>query len=131
LTNFGLFLKRLYSAQIIHFALTGLVNTFFGYFIYVLLIYLGVSYSVALLVSTILGVLFNYLTFGSVVFRREKEWRIFFKFILSYFFVYIINVFLLKLLVDGLSIDPYSSQLLCMIPSVSVSWVLLKYWVYI
>ncbi|WP_180980321.1 GtrA family protein [Vibrio diazotrophicus] len=131
MTNFGLIFKKLYSAQIIRFALTGLVNTFFGYFIYALLIYLGVVYSGALFVSTILGVLFNYLTFGSVVFRRAKEWRIFFKFILSYFFVYIINVFLLKLLVDNLSIDPYSSQLLCMIPSVSVNWVLLKFWVYI
>ncbi|MBT2918488.1 GtrA family protein [Vibrio anguillarum] len=131
MTNFGLLFKKLYSTQIIRFALTGLVNTFFGYFIYALLIYLGVVYSVALLISTVLGVLFNYLTFGSVVFKIEKEWRIFFKFIFSYLCVYIINVFLLKLLVDGLSIDPYSSQLLCMIPSVSVNWVLLKYWVYI
>lgn len=126
------FLKEtICKKETVLFFLTGIINTFFGYLIYSILIYFGVAYSVSLLVSTVLGVVFNYFTFGSVVFKQNVKLKVFLKFIISYSFVYFVNVLLLSFLVDILFLTPYLSQLFCMAPVVLINWCLLKFWVFV
>jgi len=50
------------------FLLVGVLNTIFGYFLYGTLILIGLDYKYAVLLVTILGVLFNFQTTGRLVF---------------------------------------------------------------
>ena len=56
------------SEQFILFLVMGGVNTLFYYSLYSLLIYIGVFYAAAVVIATVCGVLFNFQTFGRVVF---------------------------------------------------------------
>ena len=50
------------------FLLVGVLNTLFGYFLYGSLILIGLNYKYAVLLATIIGVLFNFQTTGRLVF---------------------------------------------------------------
>jgi len=50
------------------FVLVGVLNTLFSYFLYGSLILIGLNYKYAVLLATILGVLFNFQTTGRLVF---------------------------------------------------------------
>jgi len=55
--------------QFMRFIVVGFVNTAFGYGVYGLLLRLGVVLPLALLGANVLGILFNFLTTGHLVFR--------------------------------------------------------------
>ena len=80
------------------FILIGILNTIFGYGVYAALILTSVEYHVALTVSTILGVLFNFKTTGTIVFRNNKK-RLIFRFVAMYGIIYVLNQIVLTLLV--------------------------------
>lgn len=71
------------DATFIRFVLIGLLNTAFGVGLYCLFVYVGITYRVAVLLSTILGVLFNFKTIGTFVFKNTKN-RLIFKFVAAY-----------------------------------------------
>ena len=75
----------------VRFILVGILNTIIGYGLFVLFIYLGLHYSLAVLLSTILGVLFNYKSIGKLVFNTHNNDRIY-HFIGVYIFLYLLNV---------------------------------------
>ena len=117
--------------KIIGYFFTGIINTIVGYAIYAVLLFIKVPYKVALLLATIAGVIFNYFSFGRIVFRNCSGGKVVFvKFISAYIFVYIANVALLKLLIDNFHVTPYLGQVICLPLSVFLSWLLLNYWVY-
>lgn len=70
--NFVADLRRLPSflRRFARFLLVGAVNTCFGYLIYASAVFIGFRPSVALLIATVLGVGFNFMSFGKVVFKR-------------------------------------------------------------
>jgi putative flippase GtrA len=53
--------------RFVRFLLVGVLNTIFGYFLYGTLILIGLDYKLAVLLATILGVLFNFQTTGRLV----------------------------------------------------------------
>jgi putative flippase GtrA len=55
--------------QFVRFVLVGVLNTAFGYGIYGLFLWVGVGLPLSLLGATVLGVLFNFVTTGRLVFR--------------------------------------------------------------
>jgi len=59
------------KARFIRFVLVGLLNSAVGYGLFSLFIYLGLHYSVANLVATILAVCFNFLSTGRLVFKQK------------------------------------------------------------
>ena len=61
-----------FSEQFILFLVMGGVNTLFYYSMFSLLIYLGVFYAAAVVIATVCGVLFNFQTFGRVVFKNFR-----------------------------------------------------------
>jgi len=75
----------------------GGINTLFGYGLFALLITLGVHYTIAVLIGTILGVLFNFKTTGALVFKNKNN-KLLFKFFAVYSVNYVIYVGGIKLL---------------------------------
>ena len=123
-------INKLSKHQVVKFLGTGLLNTVFGYSIYATLVYVGIPYLAALLISTSIGVIFNFFSFGRIVFYARSGLLVFGKFVTCYGAVFFFNAFSLDMLVVNLKMSPYVAQVLCIIPSVIMSWILLKYWVY-
>lgn len=80
----------------IKFLLVGGLNTLFGYGIFALLLFIGLHYALASVFATILGVLFNFKTTGTLVFGN-KDNRLILKFISVYCFTTILSIIGLKI----------------------------------
>lgn len=108
----------------------GLLNTAVGYGIYAILILLTVPYLAALLMATVMGVIFNYFSIGRLVFKAPGGLIVFGKFIAAYGVVYAINAAALEILIKHFQFNPYIGQALCVPLSVMISWLLMNNWVY-
>jgi putative flippase GtrA len=118
------------TTQIARFVGVGLINTVVGYGIYASLVLLAVPYLAALLIATVMGVIFNYFSIGRLVFRARGGVIVFGKFIAAYGLVYIINAAALDAAIMYFRFNPYVGQALCVPLSVIVSWLLMNHWVY-
>ena len=76
------------------YLLIGGVNTVFGYCVFAFLLFFGIHYSLAVLVATILGVLFNFQTYGRFVFKNHS-WSLLGRFVFVYTTIYLVNITLL------------------------------------
>ena len=112
----------------VKFLLVGALNTAFGVGCYCLLVFLGLNYKIATLLSTVLGILWNFKTTGTLVFNNRDNGR-FFRFLGCYAVVYFVNIGLIWLFkVQGL--NDYWAGVLA-VPFVAVvSFFLLKKVVY-
>lgn len=81
----------------IKFLFTGIMNTFFGYLLLAIFLALNLHYALAGLLSTVIGVLFNFKSYGHIVFKN-KDNKLIFKFISGYCFTYSIFVGLVYLM---------------------------------
>ena len=88
-------IKTIWSIRFVRFLFVGGLNTPFSYVIYAILILLNVHYTLATLISTILGIIFNFFTTGSIVFRNRKL-SLMLRFFLVYGFTYLVNILLLS-----------------------------------
>ena len=122
--------RGLFDPKIVKFLSTGVLNTAFGYTVYAALVYAKVPYLTALLISTVSGVIFNYFSFGRLVFHGNSGWFVFFKFLISYGTIYGANAALLQYLTSNMLFNAYVAQAICVPPSVVLSWLLMNYWVY-
>lgn len=114
--------------QVIRFLMVGVLNTVFGYSLYAVFIYIGLHYVLAILCSTILGILFNFKTIGALVFESDDNTLIF-KFFLSYLVTFFINVWIISKFKD-LEYDYYTAGFVAIVVSSSISFVLMKYLVF-
>ena len=108
--------------KFIKFILVGIINTIFGYSLYALLIYLNLHYSVAVLVGTIVGIMFNFKTTGKLVFNNNEN-MLLFKFLGVYTVTYILNVSALKIF-DTFKFNMYVAGLLLIFPMAAISFTL-------
>jgi putative flippase GtrA len=110
------------------FLAVGLLNTAFGYALYAGGLFLGLRPEVALLVATVLGVCFNFLTTGRLVFADRDQNRIV-RFVLAYAVSYLFNVAMLRgLLAVGAS--PLVAQALVLPLMVVLTFVLMRAFVF-
>jgi putative flippase GtrA len=79
------------ARQFIKFLFVGGLNTLFGYGVFAFFLTLHVHYSLAALLSTLLGILFNFKTYGTLVFRNSDK-RLLFKFLGVYGTTYLLAV---------------------------------------
>jgi putative flippase GtrA len=107
----------------------GAVNTLFSYLIYAGAILIGMHYTLATLISTVLGIIFNFFTTGKVVFR-SLEGRRFFLFMLVYAVTYVVNILLLRLLVDVIHINKLIAGALVTLPVALLSYYLNARWTF-
>jgi putative flippase GtrA len=116
--------------HLIRFLSVGALNMLVGYGIYAVLVYIDLPYLLALFMATITGIVFNYFSYGRMVFKERGGWFIFRKFVVAYAVVYTINAALLGALTEGAYLNAYVAQGICILPSVVMNWLLMNYWVY-
>jgi putative flippase GtrA len=75
----------------IRYVLVGGLNTAFGYSVFALLIFMGLHYSVAIFFATVAGVLFNFVTYGNLVFGKSDR-RLIWRFMVIYGVLYVVNL---------------------------------------
>ncbi|ARG98735.1 GtrA family protein [Legionella micdadei] len=113
--------------QIIRYIFVGILNTLFGYLLYAIFIFLGMQYTKALFLATVLGVLFNFKTIGRLVFNSANNLLIF-KFIGVYVFLYFFNIGIISLLKE--LYDFYIAGFVSFILSAALGFVLNKHLVF-
>lgn len=115
-------LRALGRHRLLRFLAVGALNTAFGYGCFTLLVLLGLHYSLALLLGTVLGVLFNFKTTGSLVFGSRDN-RLLFRFVGTYAIIYCCNLAAMAMLVrTGLS--PQLAGALLLLPMALLAFVL-------
>jgi putative flippase GtrA len=116
------------------FLLVGVLNTLFSYFLYGSLILIGLNYKYAVLLATILGVLFNFQTTGRLVFGSKNN-KLIFRFVLVYVATFLLNVEALRV-VDAMNIniEQKTKMLIAgailLLPMAVLSFVLMKLFVF-
>lgn len=114
--------------QFIKFILVGMLNTLWGYFVYALLLYIGVHYSFAVIVATILGILFNFKTTGVLVFKNNNN-ALLFKFLVVYAIICVLNLICLKI-AEFNNINLYIAGFVVTCFMAVLSFLMNKYWVF-
>lgn len=89
-----------FSRQFIKFLFVGAFNTAFAYGVYALFIWLGLHYTLAVFLSTVIGICFSFKTLGAWVFDN-KDNRLIFKFFAVYALCYLLNISILTVLKRG------------------------------
>jgi putative flippase GtrA len=125
-----LFLEKLRNHKFFKFMVAGILNTFFGYAIYAVLLFASIPYLMALLLATITGVVFNYFSFGYIVFNGHIGCLVFCKLAIAYLLIYGLNAVGLSVLIRYFFVSPYLGQFLCIFPSLVLSWLLMNCWVF-
>ncbi len=121
-------MKALLSRQFILFLAVGVLNTAFSYSVFVACVWLGMSFAIATLIATVLGILFNFRTTGAIVFSSHDRRR-FALFLGMYAAVYVLNISLQKVFqLAGMSI--YLSGFVALPPCVLAAFLLSKYIVF-
>ena len=117
------------SEQFVSFLIMGGVNTVFYYALYSLLIYAGLHYAAAVAIATVCGVLFNFQTFGRVVFKNFQT-RLLGRFAAVYAVVYLANVAGLKALERVGLADKYLAGAVLVLPVAMLGYVLNRTFVF-
>ena len=113
------------TAEVVRFGAAGAVNTAFGFGVYAGLVLLGLAPFLALLAATVVGVFFNFLTFGGFAFRRLDARRLP-RFLAAYALIYLFNLALLEGLRAATGLGPIVAQLLCLVVVAPTAYVVLK-----
>ena len=121
-------IKRYITPEFIRFVLVAILNTLFGYGVYSILLLLGMHYSLAILCSTVIGVLFNFKTYGILVFKNTSN-KLIFRFVLVYCVVYLCNTGGIALL-KTFGISDYIAGALMLVPVGLLGFILNKIFVY-
>jgi putative flippase GtrA len=115
-------ITALWQYSFLRFLVVGGVNTLFGYGVFALGLFLGIPRALALLIATILGVIFNFHTIGWAVFNN-LDFRLLFRFVGVYAIVYGTNLALLEVWCRVIGVAPLLGQALSLPPVV-----LLAFW---
>jgi putative flippase GtrA len=113
------------AAEVFRFGLAGAVNTVFGFGVYSGLVLLGLPVSLALLIATIAGVFFNFLTFGGFAFRKLEARRLP-RFLVAYSLIYLFNLALLEGLRSLTGLGPIVAQLACLVVVAPTAYLVLR-----
>lgn len=115
--------------RFLKFLAVGGLNTLFGYSLFAVFILLDLSTPLALAGSTILGVLFNFITFGRVVFANGDP-RLLPRFILFYLGQFAVNLAALRGL-ESVGLGPIFAQLLLLPPLSVACFILMRKLVFV
>jgi len=83
--------RRVLKNRFVRFLLVGAFNAAFGYGVWAILILVGLHYTIATFFASILGILFNFKTYGRLVFHSTNN-ALVFRFFGSYGITYCLNV---------------------------------------
>lgn len=103
------------KSEFIKFLLVGGLNTLFGYTCFALFIFLGFGDVLAPFFANFLGILFNFKTYGHLVFKNTDN-SLIFKFFIVYAIVYVSNVLGLILFAKAGLENRYISGFILLLP---------------
>jgi putative flippase GtrA len=106
----------------------GGLNTAFSYALYASLIWLGLGYFWAATFSTVIGILFNFKTTGTLVFKNRDN-RLVVKFFAVYLVTYTINLCGLWVL-HSWHVNSYYSGLIMVVPVAILAYLLMRSFVF-
>ena len=112
----------------IKFILVGILNTAFGYLAFALLLFLGLHYTLAVILSTIAGILFNFKTTGTLVFKNNND-KLIFKFVAVYAIICTLGIIILRM-AELANINLYFAGLVSTGVCAIISFLLNKNWVF-
>ncbi|MBM3266548.1 MAG: GtrA family protein [Candidatus Sericytochromatia bacterium] len=112
----------MFDTRFLKFLAVGVLNTLFGYSLYALLVFIGLDVALAILLGTILGVLFNFKTTGTLVFGSRDNRRLI-RFIGVYALLYVVNVASVKLLM-GAGLNSYLAGAVLLAPMAILAFLL-------
>ncbi|WP_443113612.1 GtrA family protein [Herbaspirillum seropedicae] len=110
------------NLQLLKFLLVGVLNTAVGYSIFLIALWAGLHYSIAIAVATVLGTLFNFKSTGTMVFRSHDNSRLI-RFIMVYGVIYLLNVAGIALL-RRFEFQEWLAGLFLLLPLALLSYVL-------
>jgi putative flippase GtrA len=116
------------SRRFARFLVVGALNATVGYGLFAGFVFLGLAPEIALLLATILGVVFNFATTGHFVFGNRDRSRVL-RFIAVYAGVYVFNAAALRLMTT-LSVPPLVAQLLLLPVAAIMTFVALRSFVF-
>jgi putative flippase GtrA len=119
---------RLWAVPFLRYLLVGGLNTAFGYGVFALFILLGVHYAIAALLGTVLGILFNFKTTGSLVFKSHDN-ALIVKFFAVYGVNYVIGVLILKAF-KALGVHVLVTAALTTLPMAALAFLLMRKFVF-
>ena len=114
--------------EFLRFIFVGVINTIFGYTVFSFFVFLKIHYSIALILSTIMGIFFNFHTVGKYVFLNNISKNLY-KFILVYIVSYFLNLFLIKFLFS-IGFNYYSAAAIISAPVAIILFLTNKYYVF-
>lgn len=112
------------NRQFLRFLVAGGVNTLFGFAVYAAAVLAGQPIWLAMLIGTVAGIAFNFLTLGGYAFRDLSAKRLP-RYVLGYAIVYLVNLaafHALQLVVP----DPVGCQVLLVIPMALLSYLVMS-----
>lgn len=116
------------SPRFIRFLFVGVLNTAFGYSIYLLCLLGGMKVEIAVAVATCLGATFNYFTNARLVFSHQGGNRLF-QFLCAYAVIYVINVVAIRALLAA-GIGPALAQALLLLPLALVAYSIFRLFIF-
>ena len=130
------FLKRYFEPQFIRFVLVAMLNTAFGLFVNYLflfifehLLHLNHAYIVSNFIATIVSILFNFKTYGILVFKN-KDNKLILRFLAVTTFTYLLNIGGIALLEHLGSRNNYLNLTIMAVPVGLLNYVLNSVFVY-
>ncbi len=113
--------------QFVRFIAAGLLNTAFGYTVFVVLIWAGMGSLAALVLATAAGVLFNFQTSRALVFRDQRAGML--RFASVYIVMIGVNWAALSAL-ERLGLQPWAAQGVLTLPLALLSFAAQKFLVF-
>ncbi|WP_334076782.1 GtrA family protein [Paenibacillus sanfengchensis] len=112
------------------FIIVGVLNTIVGFITYAGFIqFVNRNYFVALVFSHIVGVVHSYLWNNKWTFSQKKhQAKSAVKFVLVYIFTFLVNLFLLFILVDTMGTNKLIAQGIALVITTLISFFAHKYW---
>lgn len=120
--------------QFLKFSLVGLSNTILSYVVFSILVLLGLHYLIANVISFFVGVSNAFYWSNKYVFKKGKgENRGILPSLIKTFFAYgftglLLNSFLLWVLIERYDIYSLIAQILCLVITVPLNFILNKFW---
>jgi len=130
------FLRRYFEPQFIRFVLVAILNTLFGLFVNYVFLFIFEhllkvphAYVVSNFLATIVSILFNFKTYGILVFKNKNN-KLLFRFLAVTFFTYLVNIGGIRLLEYLGSSNNYLNLTVMAVPVGLLNYVLNSAFVY-
>ncbi len=127
--NFSELIRKIFQISYIKFLFVAGINTAFGYLIYALIVFFLKNAYLSVFIATIIAVLFNFKTYGTLVFKSKDNSKI-----VRFFGVYLCTMSVQMGLLKGLAVvgipNPYIAGAMILLPVSLLSFFLMRTFVF-